>query len=357
MVNTYGVEGKPVTPVDEFSLIRLLTGDKQTNAFRHEDGVEVGIGDDAAVVHVNPGIQWVLTCDTMTEEIHFKPITMRDADIGFKAMGSAVSDIAAMGGRPRFALVALCLPKDSDVERVRRIYDGLYDCADRYGIAIVGGDTTSSAGGITISVTVIGEVKTGRALLRSSARPGDAVFVTGFLGRSAAGLEWLLRQNTPSVQWGANFPPDIYAKLVAAHCRPLPQIEAGLALSQSGMCHALNDVSDGLSSEAWEIAEASGVGIDLIEEQIPIADELRDYAASVGRDPLEYVMGGGEDYELLGTVPAAQAEALRLKLAEAGLTLQLIGHVTDEHTGVRLVGNAGEISELAKKGYNHFVEG
>ncbi|MED4602888.1 thiamine-phosphate kinase [Paenibacillus validus] len=340
--------------VDEFALIRLLTGGKQSTAFQREGGVETGIGDDAAVVNVNPGTQLILTCDTMTEDIHFKPVTMRSRDIGFKAMASAVSDIAAMGGKPRFALVALSLPRQTPLERVRSLYEGLYDCANRYGVRVVGGDTTSSIGGMTVSVTVIGETAAGQALLRSSAKVGDVVFATGYLGRSAAGLDWLLQRNLPLEPEGADAESLAYAKLVEAHCRPLPQIEAGLALRQSGLCRALNDVSDGLSSEAWEIAEASGVGIDLIEERIPIADELYTYAAASGKDPLDYVLYGGEDYELLGTAPAEHALELQIALGKAGVSLHLIGYVNGEHSGVRLIRSGGEVMPLDKKGYNHF---
>ncbi|MEK8128118.1 thiamine-phosphate kinase [Paenibacillus filicis] len=353
-----------MSQVDEFSLIRLLTGGKQTTAFQREGGVVTGIGDDAAVVNVNSGTQWILTCDTMTEEVHFKQVTMRDRDVGFKAMGSAVSDIAAMGGQPRFALIALCAPKGTDMERVKAMYDGLYACASRYGVVIVGGDTTSTTGGITISVTVIGEAPAGKALLRSTATEGDAVFVTGYLGRSAAGLEWLLQRNIPSGLWeeeegAAEEMASLegigaYPLLVEAHCRPLPQIEAGLALSESGVCHALNDVSDGLSSEAWEIVEASAIGIDLMEDLIPIADDVHAYAISQGRSPLDYVLNGGEDYQLLGTVPAEHAPAVQARLGELGIAFHKIGRVNSAHREVRLIRNAGESVVLDKKGYNHF---
>lgn len=342
--------------VDEFGLIRLLTGGKQSTAYQREGGVETGIGDDAAVVNVTPGTQLLVTCDTMTEEIHFKPVTMRFWDVGFKAMASAVSDVAAMGGKPKFAVVALSLPKETPLKKASSLYEGLYACANRYGIRIIGGDTTSSIGGMTVSVTVIGETDAGQALLRSSAQVGDVVFATGYMGRSAAGLDWLLQRNLPLDTDGAEHAVLEYAELVEAHCRPLPQIEAGLALRQSGLCRALNDISDGLSSEAWEIAEASGVGIDLIEDRIPIADELYAYAAVRGKDPLDYVLYGGEDYVLLGTAPAEKAVELQVALSKSGITLHLIGYVNGGPPGVRLIRSGGEVQPLDKKGYNHFKD-
>ncbi|MGG1600904.1 thiamine-phosphate kinase [Paenibacillus naphthalenovorans] len=343
-----------MSSIEEFALIRLLTGGKQSTAFQKSKGVETGIGDDAAVVHVPHGSRLILTCDTMTEEIHFKRVTMRDTDVGYKAMASSVSDIAAMGGTPRFALVALSLPKDAPVERVRAMYEGLYDCASRYGVAIVGGDTTASAGGITLTVTVIGETEADKALLRSAARSGDVVFATGLLGRSAAGLEYLLGLAQPSDVWDTVPEMEMYRPLIQAHCRPEPQVQAGELLRQSGFRHALNDVSDGLASEAWEIAEASGVGIDLNEDQIPVAEELLSYAARVNRDPLDYILYGGEDYQLVGTVPAEHAMELQAAFKTAGLPLYLIGCVNAEHQGVRLVRSSGGALPLGKRGYNHF---
>ncbi|CAG7653418.1 Thiamine-monophosphate kinase [Paenibacillus allorhizosphaerae] len=341
-----------MSSIDEFALIRLLNGGKQSATLVTAAGVITGIGDDAAVVEASPGSHLILTCDTMTEHIHFKQVTMRDEDIGYKAMASAVSDIAAMGGVPRFALVALSMPGGTAVERVQAIYEGLYECASRYGIAIVGGDTTAILGELTLTVTVIGETEQGKAKLRSTAQPGDAVFATGYLGRSAAGLDFLLGQNVPSGEWTV-FPEQTEA-LVQAHCRPEPQIEAGQVLQRSGVCRALNDVSDGLASEMWEIAEASGVGIDLIEERIPIADELAAFARTQGKDPLDYILYGGEDYQLVGTVPAGNAIELQMKFKEAGLALHVIGYVHAEGQGVRMVQNNGYIVPLAKHGYNHF---
>ncbi len=340
--------------VDEFALIRLLTSGIQSDAMQREAGVVTGIGDDAAVVQVNEGMQLIVTCDTMTEDVHFKSVTMRDSDIGFKAMASAVSDIAAMGGTPRFALVALCLPRTITTERVRRMYEGLYECANRYSIAVIGGDTTSSAGGMTITVTVIGEAPSGQALLRSRAEVGDVVFTTGYAGESAAGLDLLLRQGLPLEECVEEVD---YPGLVRAHCRPLPQIEAGIALRQSGLCHALNDVSDGIASEVWEIAEASNVGIDLIEDRIPISEELNAYALQQGRDPLDFVLFGGEDYQLVGTVPAAQAPELQLQLRQRGIPTAIIGYVTADSGQVRLVRGSGDVMSLEKKGYNHFNGG
>lgn len=345
-----------MSSLDEFEFIRRLTKDKQSRAVQQACGVETGIGDDAAVAYVSSGHQLVMTCDTMTEEIHFKRITMRDQDIGYKAMASAVSDIAAMGAVPRFALISVSFSKGTELSRMEAIYNGLYECANRWSVMVVGGDTTSSAGGITISVTVIGEVEAGKALLRSSAKQGDVLFATGMLGCSAAGLDYLLGRQLPSSDWPQAQAADssFIEQLIRAHGRPDPQVEAGLLLQRSGVCHALNDVSDGLASEAWEIAEASGVGIDLIEERIPVAGELMAYAEQTGKDPLDFILYGGEDYQLVGTMPAEHAIAMQMKFKEAGLQLYIIGYVNAETAGVRLVQSSGYAVPIEKKGYNHF---
>jgi thiamine-monophosphate kinase len=347
---------KRLSSLDEFALIRRLTEGKQSVAFQQACGVVTGIGDDAAVAHLAPGCQLVMTCDTMTESIHFTSITMQDSDIGYKAMAAAISDIAAMGAIPRYALISLSSPHDTAQGRLEAIYQGLYECANRWSVVIVGGDTTSCIGGITVTVTIIGEVEENRALLRSTAKTGDVLFATGILGCSAAGLDYLLEQQLLAEHWPAADDDSYEARLIAAHCRPEPQIEAGQLLQQTGFCNALNDVSDGLASEAWEISQASGVGIDLIEDRIPIADELMAYALKAEKDPLDYILFGGEDYKLIGTMQAEHAVEMQMKFRETGLTLFIIGYVNTEAEGVRLVQSSGFVVPVEKKGFNHFRE-
>jgi thiamine-monophosphate kinase len=339
-------------PHGEFDYIRAWTSGRQSPSFLRASGVIQGIGDDAAVTDWTPGMQMVISCDTMVEEIHFKTVTIKDRDCGYKAMAAAISDLAAMGANPKFALVSVSMPKGSEERRLQDMYSGLYECADRWGVAIVGGDTTASVSGISLTVTVIGEVEAGKALLRSSAKVGDVVFVTGFPGRSAAGLDFLLGQNKDSRQWEA-IPPGL-TRLIEAHCRPVPQVKAGRLLQELGVCHALNDISDGLASEAWEIVEASGLGIDLIEDRIPLAEELLAYARQKGKDPIDFVLYGGEDYELIGTMPAGRALETQIAFKDAGLTMHIIGYVNGDHRSVMLAQSNGALVPVPKHGYNHF---
>ncbi|MCI3922631.1 thiamine-phosphate kinase [Paenibacillus sp. TRM 82003] len=317
--------------------------------------VVVGIGDDAAVVAPTPGMQTVLTVDTMVEITHFLPWTMDDESIGWKAMASNVSDLAAMGAVPRYALIALSAPRGFPLERLDRVYAGLYACADAYGVAIIGGDTTASPERLTVTVTAIGEVEAGAALLRSGACPGDVVFVTGPVGRSAAGLDVLLRRRPEpaEAELAADEP---WAPLIAAHRRPAPRVAAGRALR--GLATSLNDVSDGLASEAAEIASASGVRVALDAAAVPLTPALRAYAASLERDPLEFALYGGEDYELVGTAPAARADELLAALRLAGTEPAIVGIVRsvgeNAEPGVDLEYPDGRTETLSRRGYNHF---
>jgi thiamine-monophosphate kinase len=338
--------------VDEFGLIRLLNGNRQAAALQASNGVVTGIGDDAAVLSVSPGSSLVVSCDTMVEDIHFTRMTMKHADAGYKAMASAVSDIAAMGARPRFALVSLSAPKRFEPGDLKELYDGLYECAGEYNVMVVGGDTTSAPDKLTVTVTVLGEVEAGRALLRSAARPGDIVFVTGFLGRSAAGLDYLLsrRQDAKDLL----DVPSLLRGLIHAHQRPSAQVEAGLLLQETGLCHALNDISDGLAGEAWEIAEASGCSIVLHEERFPVEAALRSYAETVERNPVDWILFGGEDYELVGTVAAKDEQALREAFESRGLHFFTVGEAAAGKPGVQLVRLDGSRETVPKNSYNHF---
>ncbi|GAA3403051.1 thiamine-phosphate kinase [Paenibacillus hodogayensis] len=348
--------------VDEFALIRMLNQSGMKGVPGPAgSGVSVGIGDDAAVLRSAGGTELVVSCDTMVESVHFKPETMTYRDIGYKAMASSLSDLAAMGAKPRWALVALASSRGLSAARLGELYDGLYACANRYGATIVGGDTTSSPGGLTVTVTVIGEAAVGRALLRSSAKPGDAVFVTGPLGASAAGLRYLLAQGEAAPLLEAL--PDAIRPLARAHRMPEPRIVAGLLLGEArtGLCGALNDISDGLASEAWEIAEASDAHIRLFGHCIPQLDELRAYAAETGLDPLDLALYGGEDYELVGTVRADGVDELSGIFAQAGLRFWVVGEVAEASpygspAGVTFIREpGGEPVLLGKKGYNHFA--
>ncbi|MFC4597436.1 thiamine-phosphate kinase [Cohnella hongkongensis] len=346
-------------PLDEFGRIRFWTEGRQSVDFLARAGVSLGIGDDAAVLKdAGPGWEWLVAADTMVEQVHFLDETMGEADVGYKALASNVSDIAAMGGEPKCALVSVCVPPAWNEERMRRLYDGLYECAERYGVAVIGGDTTSAPRDLVVSVTVIGTAQAGKAIRRSGARPGQAVFLTGPTGLSAAGLHALRRIAAAEGAERDRLLRALPPRLAQAHRRPVPSVKAGRILAETGWGTSLNDVSDGVASEAWEIAEASGVKLVLKEKLLPLSGELSAYAGDNGMSAAELALFGGEDYVLLGTADKSCVRELRERLGAEGIPLFAIGEVEEGGPGVWLESaDTGKRKPLPKRGYNHFREG
>jgi thiamine-monophosphate kinase len=336
---------------DEFERIRQWTGQRQSAEFLSSSGVRLGIGDDAAVIGAPCGYDLLLAMDTMVEQVHFRSETMEDVDVGYKALASNVSDIAAMGGLPSHALISVSIPYTWGMERMKALYDGIYQCAKLYGIAVVGGDTTAAPMDLVVAVTLVGKVEIGRALTRAGALPGHLVFVTGPVGLSAAGLYGMLpsEMGRPMPQ-----PPE---RLVRAHRRPVPSVKAGRMLLERGWGRSLNDVSDGLISEAWEIAEASGIRLVLREDSLPLSGELAAYAAECRMNPLDWMLFGGEDYVLLGTADRLDSEAMKEAFRQEGLPLFIIGETEEGKPDVVLETEDGKRKPLAKRGYNHFAKG
>lgn len=330
---------------DEFAFIRQWTS---RSAGQEGNGLSVGIGDDAAVFAVSAGMEVVACCDAMIETVHFLRQTMTPEDIGYKGMISNISDIAAMGGLPRYALVTIGLSPAWTPEEAMRLYTGIYQAAEEHQVRVIGGDTVSTPDALHVTITLLGEVERGKALRRSFAKPGDLIFVTGPLGASAAGLHLLLADDAAAVETR-------WQPLLAAHRRPRARVEAGrLLLHGCTRAGALNDISDGLASELWEIAEASGVSLRIEAAQIPVAAEAAAYALEAGKEPLDWALYGGEDYELVGTVGAADAERITRLFRKQGLTVIWIGQAVAGEPGVWLQQEDQSIVPLPKAGYNHF---
>ena len=348
---------------DEFELIRFLTSNRKATVqgvATDDDFVRIGIGDDAAIVRgTQAGHELVLTIDSMVEGVHFVPETMTASDVGYKALSSAVSDIAAMGGTPETVLVAVSIPRSGvwgEVE-LKFLYDGLEQSALDHDVQIVGGDTTSTSGPLTITVSVTGRVPAGQSLTRGGAKQGDILFITGDIGMSAAGLDWMLREQ----------PLDLPEKsiqemqvLIDAHQRPRAQIAAGQILLKSGVCSALNDISDGLVSECYEIADASNCHVILYEDLIPVHPAMVRYGYLTEQSPLTWCLYGGEDYQLVGCVPAHEMPRIQSELYEYGIYAQMIGTIETPTEGqlprVELMFNNEQRALLKKLGYNHFTK-
>lgn len=300
--------------------------------------VILSLGDDCGVVKSGNSIL-LISSDMSVENVHFLSGHFPSSAIGWKAMASAWSDIASMGGIPRWAVVSMALPKDISVQRVEAIYQGMLKATEFVNGTIIGGDTTTSDGGIIIDVTVIGEAFRKKFLARSGAKPGDIVAVTGTLGNSYAGLLALKQQLPAPALW-------------QAHWYPIPRVKEGQWLCARGGVTTTIDVSDGLITDAGHISEMSNVGINIYKQNIPVSDELTEFCKTYNFELDNFILGGGEEYQLLVTIPQDKWEQTRIKFnRKFSCRLTAIGYVTDEWHGVRVDG-----VEPAIKGYEHFQQ-
>lgn len=325
---------------NEFDWIKSIQPAKH-----NQSAVEVGIGDDAAIVRPNDGYDTVLAVDTMVEGIHFTKDTMTAEDIGYKALAVNLSDIAAMGAIPLYYIVSIAVPKTGwTQEETRGIYNGMAELAEMHEIDLIGGDTVSIKGPLVISVTIGGEVEKERRLLRQNAEPGDVVFVTGPLGRSPYGLDYLLEYGRER----AEEMPTVLSYL-QAHQRPVPHIAVGRFLAGRDARIALNDISDGIAHEAKEIAEASGAALVIDWEALPVDEKLKEAPLEKQED---WVLYGGEEFQLVGTVAAAEWTKLQEAAADEGFELTAVGSVTAGE-GVFLRRN-NTLETISRSGYTHF---
>jgi thiamine-monophosphate kinase len=322
--------------------IRALTGTAGVGT-----GVRVGVGDDCAILEPEPGAALLATTDLFLEGVHFRRRWAQPADIGWKSLAVNLSDIAAMGGRPRWALVALACPEAAGTEEIEAFYAGALALARTHDVAIVGGDTSASPAGWLVNVTVLGQAMALR--LRSTARPGDVVAVTGTLGRAAGGLALLEREGVPAAVATAH-----HADLTTAHLRPRPRVAEGRWLTAAGGVTAMMDLSDGLGIDLPRLVGESRAGALVDVDRLPVDDATRAVASALGADPLAWATGGGEDYELLLTCDLSAFEPLQRGLSDAcGTRLTAIGEVTAGASAVRW--SSGGRAVAVARGFEHFA--
>ncbi|MFH1831140.1 MAG: thiamine-phosphate kinase [Pseudomonadota bacterium] len=328
--------------MNEFELIAKIT----KYAPKRGEDLRCGVGDDCAVIAGPGNKDWLVTQDALIEGVHFRREWTDMATLGRKTLSVNLSDIAAMGGMPRFYLVSLGMPKDLKSKCAEQIYAGMHERAQEYGAGLIGGDTVRSLAGLVLSITVIGEIPKGGGLFRCGARAGDAIFVTGIVGGAALGLSCL----------NAGISDGDAACFINRHKDPKPRVAAGKILAESKMVSAMIDVSDGVFADLGHIADASGVGFRIQLADLPVDEGFRSLARKIGADPSELAVAGGEDYELLFTSRPGFVDKLESKTFAKfkGLCATRIGVIAREKDKREVIDADGKFFVPAVGGFDHF---
>jgi len=327
----------------EFALIACLQQRLHSTAPVH---LMRGIGDDCAVLRPAAGMDLLLTTDTQEDGVHFRRDWSTPQDIGWRCLAVNVSDIAAMGGAPLGAVIALSIPATLHVAFIEALYDGIQELATAYDCPVIGGNVSKASGHVSVTITVLGEVPAGHGVYRSGAQVGDEIWVTGDLGGAKAGLEVLLH-------------PDRVTSLSTAavlqrYRRPRPRLREAQYLRQHGVLHSLIDLSDGLSSDLAHICTESGVGAELEAAHIPMSEEVRHVAHALQMAPLTLALHGGEDFELCLTAPAGALASLQnVFVAQFQCPLVRVG-IIQPGSGVTQRLPDGTQQPLSARGYDHF---
>lgn len=319
--------------MSEFDLIRRYFT-------RATPGAVLGVGDDAALLRVTPGMELVVSTDMLVSGTHFFP-DVPPFQLGHKTLAVNLSDLAAMGAQPRWVTLSLALPEVDD-GWLRAFSAGFFALAEQHGVELVGGDTTR--GLLTLSVTIMGEVPQGQALRRDGAQVGDDIWVSGTLGEAALGLSQL--------QERVNLPEGTCQTCIAALQRPQPRVALGLALR--GLAHSAIDVSDGLLADLGHILNASGVAAEVRYDRLPRPSFF--VSTDDGRDELaqECILSGGDDYELCFTAPLAHREMIAALADPLQVPLARVGKIVSGE-GCKVRTADGSVMRIAREGYDHFA--
>lgn len=339
-----------ISEIGEFGLIAHM---RDRLGPPDDESVVEGIADDAGVYRVGEGRVHVITTDVLIEGIHFDRSFMPMEHLGFKAMSVNVSDVVAMNAQPRYATVSIGIPKNMSVEMVDELYTGIQQACDAYDVTVMGGDT-SGGHSLSVNVTVVGEADEDDVVYRRGAQVGDRICVTGDVGASYAGLKVLLAQREALREQGEGFQPDLdpFSYVIRRHLAPPAQLKVIRDWAEAGLQPtSMIDVSDGIASEIHHVCEAGHVAAQLYEPALPISVETRNTATEFGDDVAVYALFGGEDYELLFTLPEAVIDR-----ADAS-AFNVIGEITapsDDDPRVQIQRPDGENVPLAPSGFTHF---
>jgi len=326
----------------EFGLI-----DRIQKRFPPAPSTVLGIGDDAAAILSSNKQHLLLTTDTLIEGVHFDPTFSTFQEVGYKSVMVNVSDIAAMGGAPRYILISLGLTDRQTVEAIDQLYKGIERASREAGIDLIGGNIAFSTGPFFISPTVVGEIPKKEMVTRAGAGEGDHLYVTGTLGDAAAGLA-LLKKGIDTKPFG---------RLVRRYRAPQARWREGRLLAKARIPSAMIDLSDGLSSDLGHLMKQSGLGAVIEAAQLPLSNPLQRATLQTGVDPIEYALNGGEDYELLFSVPKSKIKKLQ-KMIENGLIgARRIGRMVPPRTGFRLIDSSGRSRAITPGGWDHLKKG
>lgn len=330
--------GNNLSALGEFGLIDRISAHVAAG-----EGVVTGIGDDAAVTALTAGMQLLTSTDMLLEDVHFRRSWHPPHLLGRKSLAVSISDIAAMGAIPRWALLSLAVPAGFSLNFLDGFIDGFLAMAGEHGVTLIGGDTCSSRSGLVISVTIMAEQYPGLIVRRRGAQPGDEIWVAGTLGDAALALE-LLERNQPVED----------VSLMARLLDPTPCTAAGRALAESGLVTAMIDVSDGLLADYGHIAEQSGYGGILYLERLPTSAAFQKHAAQQSAFPHHLVLSGGEDYVLAFTAPAENREKIDAIMNKCGINVTPVGIVTSSPEVTVLLPDGGRHIPQ-KPGFTHFT--
>jgi thiamine-monophosphate kinase len=334
------------TPTSEFSFIEQLK--RRAGGSASPDSISrlvQGIGDDAAVIHQDEKTDLLISADLLVERIDFYLNWTNPNWLGQKALAVSLSDVAAMGGTPRWGMVSIGLPESLwDSGFAEAFYDGWFEVAAQAGVSLIGGDTSRTPDAVVVDSIVLGEVAAGQAVLRGGARPGDLIYVTGELGGAAGGLRLLQISELATAERSAAASD----ALLARQLRPQARIRWGEYLGRERLATAMIDVSDGISSDLHHLCAASGVGASIAASHLPVDRNLQGFPSGTA---LELALHGGEDYELLFTVSPANAERLPRELD--GVPITLIGQITEPERKLTIDLGDGPV-ELKPHGFEHF---
>jgi thiamine-monophosphate kinase len=330
--------------IGEHEFIRRVT-----TAQTDDPAVIRGVGDDCAVIGTTPGVVQLLTVDMLVEGVDFLLDRIEPVQLGRRALAVNLSDIAAMGGTPRHALITLAAPGSYPVDLLDGVFAGIRDLAKQHSVSIIGGDM-SSASELSVSITVLGEAPHDEVLYRDGARPGDSIVLVGTTGESGAGLNLLLNDHV--------IDPGLRNHLVSRHLDPLPRVEEGRWLAGCGLVNAMIDISDGLAADLGHICRASKVGALVFSDKIPITPELGSYVSATGANAENLLYHAGEDFALLLTAGSHHCDQMVDSFRHAfpsGPPINIVGRITED--GNVMIAREGGDTPLLSGGFDHFSGG